>query len=120
MAQAKLRLYHIVPRRTVIAVTPDNIENIFGGLEPDTSEALKEVIMQLRLITTVTKDYGSKRIKQICSNLSEDIGFCFDYMSLNLVALEQKDKEKKKEFLNELKALIDKYSNDNSGIDLYE
>lgn len=120
VANDKLKLYHIIPRRSVITLTPDNIENIFGGLEPDTSDALKDVIMQLRLITTVTKEYGSKRIKQICSNLGEDLGFCFAYMSLNLVELEQKDKEKKKEFLNELKALIDKYSKEDSGIDLYE
>ena len=120
VANDKLKLYHIIPRRSVITLTPDNIENIFGGLEPDTSDALKDVIMQLRLITTVTKEYGSKRIKQICSNLGEDLGFCFAYMSLNLVELEQKDKEKKKEFLNELKSLIDKYSKEDSGIDLYE
>ena len=120
VANDKLKLYHIIPRRSVITLTPDNIENIFGGLEPDTSDALKDVIMQLRLITTVTKEYGSKRIKQICSNLGEDLGFCFAYMSLNLVELEQKDKEKKKEFLNDLKSLIDKYSKEDSGIDLYE
>lgn len=120
LANDKLKQYHIIPRRSVITITPNNIENIFGGLEPDTSDALKDVIMQLRLITIVTKEYGSKRIKQICSNLSEDPGFCFAYMSLNLVDLEQKDKEKKKGFLNELKSLIDKYSKDNSGIDLYE
>lgn len=120
VANDKLKLYHIIPRRSVITLTQDNIENIFGGLEPDTSDALKDVIMQLRLITTVTKEYGSKRIKQICSNLGEDLGFCFAYMSLNLVELEQKDKEKKKEFLNELKSLIDKYSKEDSGIDLYE
>lgn len=120
VANTKLKLYHIIPRRMIITLTQDNIENIFGGLEPDTSDALKDVIMQLRLITTVTKEYGSKRIKQICSNLGEDLGFCFAYMSLNLVGLEQKDKEKKKEFLNELKALIDKYSKEDTGIDLYE
>lgn len=120
IANDKLKLYHIIPRRVVITLTPDNIENIFGGLEPDTSDALKDVIMQLRLITTVTKEYGSKRIKQICNNLGEDLGFCFAYMSLNLVELEQKDKEKKKEFLNDLKSLIDKYSAPESGIDIYE
>lgn len=120
VANEKLRLYFIVPRRNFITLTEDNIENIFGGLEPDTAAALKDVIMQLQLITTVTKKYGSKRIKQICSNLAEDLGFCFAYMSLNLVELEQKDKEKKKEFLNDLKSLIDKYSAPESGIDIYE
>lgn len=119
-ANDKLSLYHIIPRRIIITLTSDNIEKVIGGLEPDASDALKNVIVQLRLITTVTKEYGSKRIKQICSNLGEDLGFYFAYMSLNLVELEQKDKEKKTAFLNELKSLIDKYSKEESGIDLYE
>lgn len=120
MANDKLREFRIVPRRIVITITEDKIKNMFGNLEPDTSDALKDVIMQLRLITSATKEYGSKRIKQIRDNLGYDLGFCFAYMSLNLVELEQKDKEKKKEFLNELKSLIDKYSKEDSGIDLYE
>lgn len=117
IAYDKLKLYHIIRRRVYTTLT---LEDILEGLEPDTSDALKNVILQLRFIITITKEYGSKRIKQICSNLTDDLGFCFAYMSINLVDLEQRDKEKKKEFLNELKALIDKYSTEDSGIDLYE
>jgi len=120
IANDKLKLYNIMPMRLVITITPENVENIFGGLEPDASDALKDVVSQLRLITTLTKEYGSKRIKQICSNLAEDLGFCFAYMSVDIVELEKKDKEKKQQFLDELKALVEKFSKDDSGIDLYE
>lgn len=120
IAYNKLKAYDIMPVRTRITLTEENIENIFGGLEPDAADALKNITLQLKLITTLTKEYGSKRIKQICNNMSEDIGFFFAFMSVDIAELEKKDKEKKKEFLNELKALIDKYSVEDSGIDIYE
>lgn len=120
IANNKLKLYNIMPRRLVITITPENIENLFGGLEPDTSDALKDVVSQLKLITTLTKEYGSKRIKQICNNLSEDLGFCFAYMAIDIVELEKKDKEVKKNFLKDLRALVEKYSSENTGIDIYE
>lgn len=120
VAHSKLDLYHLLPARSVIRVTPDNIDNIFGGLEPDTADALKDVTSGLKLITTISKSYGAKRIKQIASNMDEDLGFCFAYMSVDIVELEKKDKDKKKQFLEELKALVDKYSQEDTGIDLYE
>ena len=44
----------------------------------------------------------------------------FSYISVDIVELEKKDKDKKKQFLEELKALVDKYSQEDTGIDLYE
>lgn len=120
VAHNKLDLYHLLPARSVIRVTPDNIDNIFGGLEPDTADALKDVASGLKLITTISKSYGAKRIKQIANNMDEDLGFCFAYMSVDIVELEKKDKDKKKQFLEELKALVEKYSQEDTGIDLYE
>ena len=120
VANNVLNLYHIVPQRSIIELSSKNANNIYNGLEPDTSYALKNVINNLHLITAATDEYGSKRIKQLYYNLSQDLGFCFAYMTLNLVDIGKKDKEKKKKFLNELKALIDKYSKEDSGIDLYE
>jgi len=120
IAHDKLELYHILPARSVVRVTPDNIDKIFGGLEPDTADALKNVTSALKLITTLTKNYGTKRIKQISNNLDEDLGFCFAYMSMNIVELEKKNKEKKQQFLDELKSLVKKYSQEDSGIDIYK
>lgn len=119
-AHDKLDLYNLLPARSIITVTPDNIDSIFGGLEPDTADALKSVTYALKLITTITKSYGAKRIKQLSSNLDEDLGFCFAYVSTDIVELEKKDKEKKQAFLDELKSLIEKYSQADTEIDIYE
>ena len=120
MADNTLKLHHILPMRRVLKITSENVEDVFGNLEPDTSDALKNVISKLKLITAMTKEYGSKRIKQINQNLNEDLGFCFAYMALDITELEKKDKEKKKEFLSELKKLVQKYSQEDSSIDLYD
>lgn len=119
-AHSKLDFYRLLPARSVIRITPDNIEDIFGGLEPDTADALKKVTYDLKLITTISKSFGSKRIKQIANNMNEDLGFCFAYMAVDIVELEKKDKDKKKQFLDELRALVKKYSQEDIGIDLYE
>ena len=120
MANDALQLYNFLPMRRVITITSENIEDIFGNLEPDTSDALKGVLSKLKLITAMTNEYGSKRIKQINQNLNEDLGFCFAYMALDITELEKKEKERKKEFLSELKKLVQKYSQEDSSIDLYD
>lgn len=121
LAHNKLDLYNIIPRRNVIRVTPDNIDNVLGALEPDAADALKSVTSDLKFITTITKGYGSKRIKQISKNMNEDMGFFFAFMSLDIVELENKDKKIKQQFLSEVKELIEKYSTeDKPEIDLYE
>lgn len=120
VAHDSLELYHLLPIRSVIKITPDNIDNIFGGLEPDIADTLKDVAGGLKLITTITKNYGAKRIKQIANNMHEDLGFSFAYMSIDIVELEKKDKEKKKQFLEDLKDLVEKYSQEDTGIDLYD
>lgn len=118
----ELKAYHILPRRSVTIVTPNEIAELFNGLEPDTTDAFKEIVTGLKVITVVTKDYGKRKIKQIRNNLSVDPGFSFAYMSIDITKLEKKDKDKKTEFLKELKSLVEKYSKDDesNNIDLYE
>lgn len=124
LAHSKLTLYHILRIRggNFVHVSDSNIESLFGGLEPDVADALKGVTSGLKLITTLTKKdgYGARRIKQIHQNMREDLGFYFAYMSLNLEALESKSKSKKQAFLDELKILIEKYSQDNNNLDIYD
>lgn len=124
LAHSKLTIYNILRMRggNIIEVNDSNIESLFGGLEPDIADALKGVTSGLKLITTLTKKngYGARRIKQINQNMHEDLGFCFAYMSSDLEKLSKKSRDKKQDFLNELKALIEKYSQDDSGFDLYE
>lgn len=125
LANNKLKIYGILHARgaNIIRVNSDNIESIFGGLEPDVADALKNVTSGLKLITSITNKkggYGGKKIKQISQNMHKDLGFCFAYMSLDLEKLEEKGKDQKQDFLNELKELIEKYSQDDSTLDIYE
>ncbi len=121
LAHNKLRQYQMTGNR-IIKITADKMNTILDeiGLEPDTAKALKSVTSNLKFITTMTKEYGSKKIKQIANNMDTDISFYFAYMAQDVQQLSSKDKEKKTEFLRELKSLIDKYSQEDTNIDMYE
>lgn len=124
LANSKLALYHILRIRggNIVHVSDSNFEELFGNIEPEVADSLKGITSGLKLIATISKKdgYGASRLKQINSNLKQDLGFGFAYMSTDLTTLEKKSKEKKQEFLNDLKKLIQKYSSDSDGIDFYE
>lgn len=123
-ANSKLRINNIIRciGPNIIEVNDDNMDSLFGGLQPETSEALHDIASYLKLVVNLTKKdgYGLKHIQQINSNLETDLGFSFAYMSINLESLSSKSKETKQEFLKELRVLIDKYSQDETGLDIYE
>lgn len=122
LANSKLKIYRILRMRgsNIVAVNDNNFESLFGGLEPDDAKALKNITSGLKIITAVAKEYGSKRIQQIEKNMDEDLSFYFAYMSTDLIKLEKKSKQSKKQFFSELKELIEKHSKADDSIDFYE
>lgn len=104
----------------IVAVNDDNFESLFGGLEPDDAKALKNITSGLKIITAVAKEYGSKRIQQIEKNMGVDLSFYFAYISTDLIKLEKKSKQSKKQFFSELKELIEKHSKADDSIDFYD
>lgn len=54
--------------------------------------------------------YANKRLEAIISNLKNDIGFAFAFMSLNLSSVIEFDYDTKKELLQKIKELIEEYS----------
>lgn len=124
LANSKLQINKIIHyvRPNYIALNDNNMDSLFGGLPAETSEALHDITLALKLVTNVTKksDYGPKRIRQINDNLKADLGFTFAFMSLNLEKLAPKSKTVKEEFFKELKILIDKYSKADVGLDIYD
>lgn len=123
-ANSKLRINNIIPciGPTIIEIDDENMDHFFGGLQPEASDALQGIASGLKLIVNLTKkeNYGLKHIQQIESNLKADLGFSFAYMSIDLEKLIVKSKQSKQNFLYELRELIEKYSQDETGLDLYE
>lgn len=122
MAYSKLHLHHLLSTRRISRGDEGGNEKRYklADLEPDTADAFNNVASKLKLVTAVTKEYGAKRIKQISDNINEDLSFSFAYMSIDIVELEKKDKKIKQQFLDEVRALAEKYSKEDTGIDLYE
>lgn len=125
LTQESLNNFGIVRSRNskFISINSNNVQDLdkfFGGLEPQIANSLQNITIGLRVITTVTKEYGAKKIGIIENNIKEDLGFYFAYMSNDLTDIIKKTKQTKTEFLNELKQLIAKYSEpDKKSLDLY-
>jgi len=119
-ANNKLISYNIYPVRSAVDANKKKIDELLNGLEPDTVDSLKDVYKGLKFITSITKGYGAKCIKQINQNMHEDLGFCFAFMSMDITDLSKQDKEKKQAFLNELKAMINRYSQNDTSIETYD
>lgn len=106
-----------------ISIDNDNYEELdkyFGGLEPQVSNSLKNIAASLRIITTVTKEYGAKRVKLIEDNCDNDLGFYFAYISNDLSELSKKTKQTKQNFFKDLKQLIAEYSEkEKESLDIY-
>lgn len=121
----KLKEYNIrrYRYRKTISFANDNYEELdkyFGGLEPQISDSLKNIASSLRIITTVTKEYGAKRVKAIEANCDNDLGFYFAYISNDLSEVSRKTKQTKQNFLKDLKQLITEYSDkEKESLDLY-
>jgi hypothetical protein len=120
-----LKQFNIIKYRNskLISINNDDfheLDKFFGGLEPQVSSSLQKITTQLRVITTVTKEYGSKKISIIEKNLDDDLGFYFAFISYDLSDVIKKSKQTKKEFLADLKKLISKYSEpEKESLDLY-
>lgn len=122
LADSKLKLYDIIKYRggNIISINEDELDEYFGGLEPQTKKSLQHITSGLRVITAMTKNMGVARIDRIDKNITEDIGFFFAYMAQDLVDLEKQPKETKLAFLKDLKELIKKHTESSeSKIDLY-
>lgn len=96
------------------------LDNYFGGLEPQVSTSLRNITTQLRIITTLSKDVGAKRINIIDKNCEDDLGFYFAFISPDLSEIMKKSNTTKRNFLADLKQLITKYSEpEKESLDLY-
>jgi transcriptional regulator with XRE-family HTH domain len=118
-----LNLYNIKPTRmSIIPLSEEGKaqSDLYSGLDIDTINDLNNINSALRVVAAITKNYGAKKVNQISKNMSSDMGFYFAYMSLEIDKLGEKDKDKKQQFLQEVKALVEKYSQNDSGIDLYD
>lgn len=120
LKQLKLRRYR---NSKMISINNDNYEELdkyFGGLEPQVANSLKHIAASLRVVTTITKEYGAKRVELIADNCENDLGFYFAYISNDLSKVSNKTKQTKKNFLTDLKQLIAKYSEpEKESLDLY-
>lgn len=106
--------FHVISNRkkqTIVITSKADEEKYLGVLEPKVEENYKSVIEGLRLALLISQSKGgAQRIETMRQNLKDDMGFTFAFISTDLTKITSLPKKYKKEFIQELNALIDKYS----------
>lgn len=90
--------------------TKEDIENV---------KKIKHLLSILTALSDQNVSLTNNQIDKIINNLQMDIGFAFTFMSLDLSKLKNSTRGTKKEFLLEVKKLIDNYA-EKSDIDMFE
>lgn len=96
-------------------------EKYLGVLEPQVEQSYQSVMEGIRLALLISQNKGgSNRIEKLRQNLADDLGFTFAYISADLSKITSLPKKYKKEFIQELQDLIQKYSSKtDEDIDFY-
>lgn len=115
-----LRLYKIRSEVNVINLSKNNVDKMLEDLDPDDAYAMDKVISCLKIATVLAKRFGVNRIQQVADNMDEDLGFYFSYISQDIQELQKNSIERKQEFLNDLRLLIKKYSQNESTFNIYD
>ena len=115
-----LRLYRITSAKNIITLSKDNVDDMLDSLDPDAAYALDKAISCLKIATVLAKKSGTKRIQQIANNMDGDLGFYFSYISQDIQELQKNPTNRKQEFLNDLRLLIKKYSQNESTFNIYD
>lgn len=121
-ANSKLRMYKITSLR-YNAIDSSVATKLIKDLDPDTIVNLDKIFNGLQLVASMTGAYGKSKTKNIAQNLQADLGFSFSYMAMDISQLKKKSKDRKQAFINDLRALIQKYSTEDTPeteIDLYD
>ena len=80
-----------------------------------------DIIKVIKYLSEYDVEYTNKKLKIIAENLkNNDTTFAFAYMALSLQGLNDLQTSLKKNFLEEIKVLIDKYSNLTETVDNME
>ena len=82
-------------------------------------EKIRSLLSFLTALSDQNVSVTNMQLGRILNNLKMDIGFTFAFMSLDLGKLENVTRASKKDFLIEVKELIDKYAK-KSNIDMFE
>lgn len=120
-ATETLKKHDVFKLRNQKHITKKDLPNIFGDLDPQVEQDLAAVLEALKLVLYFSQTKGgNKRISNIKNNLSKDLGYAFAFMSTDISTICDLSRERKLDFLKDLKSLVDKYTSyKDTDIDLF-
>ena len=101
------------------AITSDNITDV-DRFDPDVKPKILDIISSLKILSVKNADKCIPGLSRLSHNLINDLGFTYAYLNTDLSPLKEKSREQKQSFLNEVRELVKKYSDQASDIETYE
>jgi len=117
------KFYSLTVKHRLLAQseTIDEYNNLLNESDINNAKYVMDIIEVIKFLSEYDVEYTNKKLKIIAENLkNNDTTFAFAYMALSLRGLNDLQTGLKKKFLEEIKALIDKYSNLTETVDNME
>lgn len=119
----KYKFYSLTVRHRLLAQskTIEEYNNLLNESDINNAKYVMDIIKVIKYLSEYDVEYTNKKLKIIAENLkNNDTTFAFAYMALSLQGLNDLQTSLKKNFLEEIKVLIDKYSNLTETVDNME
>lgn len=100
------------------SINPETIGDI-STFDTDTRSVVQDIVSSFKIVTIKNPDRGVPGLTKLSENLRNDLGFAYAYLNTDLSPLKDKTREQKQQFLNEVRELVKKYSEQDPDVELF-
>lgn len=107
----KFKFYSLVEKNNIIAnaETEEQLKELLSSFDYENQEILSKILSEFKFASEVAVDITNKRLNEFESNLRWDIWFMLRIVSLDYKGLSETSTTLKKDFINEVDELIERY-----------
>ncbi len=112
------KFYSIVERDNIVsgAQSREEIHNLLSSFDNDNSKLISEILSELKFASELDIRTTNDRLTSFLRNLSNNTWFTLKIISLDYHLLETVDLAQRKEFIRDIKTLIEKYTDTQKNI----
>ena len=103
------------------AETDEQLALLLSSFDNENRKIISEILERLNWISELNVKVTNERLQKFKDNMDWDLGFVLKLISLNFHTLEDLNVSKRKEMINEIECIIEKYSkiSDEKEVELY-
>ena len=101
------------------AITPNNVYDI-DKFDPKIKPIVRDIIGSFKFLSANSPDHCIAGLSKLSHNLINDPGFAYAYLNTDLSPLKDLPREQKQQFLNDVRDLVKKYSEQEPEVELFD